>query len=117
MKGLGFEGEAPRHPREGLGINRLWDSLKTLPKLQVVDPENDHEVIGRVRHVMVKNEKLMEFYARTGLGRAQILRMSRDEISSFVERAVANRMNEFVPPAVRVRAEPAVRQRPIAMVG
>ena len=91
-----------RHPREGWGIKRLWDSLTSLPKLQVCDPNEDHAVIGRVQHVMLKNEKLMQFYSRTGLGRAQILQMTRDQITNFVERAETNRRNEVAmpPPAI-----------------
>src|SRR5579871_3025893 len=63
----------------------LEKQINSLPKMQVSDPNQDWGIINLVSHVMRKNEKLMEFYARVGLSRAQIATMSKSEISKFVE--------------------------------
>ncbi len=63
---------------------------------------NDSVVISRVRHVLrwkkerkdgrviERQEFLTEFFSRTGLGKSQILEMSKTEISKFVAQAEQN---------------------------
>src|SRR5690349_15181264 len=46
---------------------------------------DDEQLLAKTSHVRKPNERMMEFYARTGLGPAQILSYSRDEIARFVE--------------------------------
>ena len=48
-------------------------------------PSDDAEIIRRIQHVLRPGEKLMQFYARVGLGRAQILAMTSVEIAKFVQ--------------------------------
>lgn len=74
------------------GISQLVDAeLKRRPgKLQPSNPNDDPAVERRVKHVVKRDETLTEFYARVGLGRAQILSMSRDEIARFAEHAEQN---------------------------
>lgn len=45
----------------------------------------DTELLVKTEHVRKKGEKLMQFFARTGLGAAQIRPMSKGEITRFVE--------------------------------
>lgn len=61
--------------------------IRSAAKMKVVDPNEDEDVEKRVRHCLGRGEKLGQFYSRTGLGRAQILAMSRSEISAFVDAA------------------------------
>jgi hypothetical protein len=63
--------------------------ISKIKKMQTIDPNDDYSVRHRVEHVMQKNEKLMEFYSRTGLGKAQILQMNKAEITRAVELADA----------------------------
>src|SRR5260221_10372535 len=56
-----------------------------MSKLKAVDPDDDHEVKMRVGHTLRPGEKLGQWYARTGLGRAQALAMSKEQIIRFVE--------------------------------
>ena len=46
---------------------------------------DDAELLKRTEHVRRPKEVMMQFYARTGLGKSQILTMTKDEISKFVE--------------------------------
>ena len=46
---------------------------------------DDEQLLAKTAHVRKKDERLMEFYARTGLGAAQIREMSRKQIEEFVE--------------------------------
>lgn len=50
----------------------------------------DQELLDRTSHVRLKGEKLLQFYARVGLGPAQIRTMSRAEIKRFVDIAEEN---------------------------
>ncbi len=52
--------------------------------------EGEDEIVRRVRHTMKKGEKLIEWFARVGLGRSQIFSMSRSEIEAFAEQADRN---------------------------
>lgn len=85
----------PVQPTIGQWIGKALDAITG--KMRPVDHDADIEVRDRVRHVMKPKEKLMEFYARTGLGKPQIMIMSRDEISLFVEQAERNRAAEALP--------------------
>lgn len=46
---------------------------------------DDPELLERTKHVRRKNERLGQFFARIGLGAAQIRNMTKDEISRFCE--------------------------------
>lgn len=69
------------------------DALGKLPttKMAVADINDDVEVRLRVQHTMrnggplVGGEKLSQWYARTGLSRAQVLTMTKAEITAFVK--------------------------------
>ncbi len=54
-----------------------------------VFPE-DPAVWGKVQHTMHSREKLGQWFARTGLGRAQIFKMTKKQISDFVAQADRN---------------------------
>jgi hypothetical protein len=62
-------------------------------KLTTIDPNNDPEIISRVKHTLHKDELLMQWYSRVGLGRAQIMQMGKQEISDFVKQADENQQN------------------------
>jgi hypothetical protein len=52
---------------------------------------DDEDLLRRTAHVRLKHETTMNpFYARVGLGAAEIRKMSKSEISHFVEIATAN---------------------------
>jgi hypothetical protein len=71
----------------------MIDRAKRTP-IKEVDQE-DPEIISKVRHTMLPKEKLMEWFSRVGLGKAQIMAgMSKRDISRFVEQAERNRAEE-----------------------
>ncbi len=84
-------------------------SLRRCPQMKVIDPNTDHAVEHRIKHVLRTNEKLMEFYSRVGLGRAQILSMSKEEISLFVENAERNAADDVKAPVARITFAPGTR--------
>jgi len=59
---------------------------------------DDKELLDRTAHVRTKNEPMLSFYARVGLGPTQILAMSKAEISHFVE-TVSQHENVQAPQA------------------
>jgi hypothetical protein len=89
-------GSPPPQPAESQILGELTRRYRAMEKMKPIDNE-DPEVISRVKHVLLKKEKLMSFYARTGLGKAQIMTMSGVEIARFVETATANSLNEPAP--------------------
>ncbi|HXX20517.1 MAG TPA: hypothetical protein VEJ46_14025 [Candidatus Acidoferrum sp.] len=93
-------------------FSRLY---KLLPKMKTVDPNEDPEFHARVRHVLRPKESLMQFIARTGLGRPQAVAMSRDEITRFVENADANNLAAGVATKlgerIVIRMDPQPRPR------
>jgi hypothetical protein len=52
------------------------------------------ELLDRTEHVRGKKEPMSSFHARTGLGKAQIMEMSREEITRFVAIAEQNAAEE-----------------------
>lgn len=92
----------------GGSIGPLLDSVTG--KLKKFDPNSDDTVLQRIKHVLNRGEALMEFYARTGLSRAQILTMSRDEISLFVEQVESSR-EDYRPPAIALTQPIAVPKK------
>jgi hypothetical protein len=92
---IGIESSRERQP---LTWTQMLEAYRHAPKLKPIDTE-DPAIIARVRHTMLPKEKLMSWFARTGIGRAEILAgLSRDEISRRVALAEQNRKNEPLPP-------------------
>ncbi|HTX14751.1 MAG TPA: hypothetical protein VMD77_05600 [Candidatus Baltobacteraceae bacterium] len=81
--------------RAEANLARLY---KSLPKMKVIDLNDDSEFERAVRHVMKRKEKLMQFIARTGLGRSRALQMTRDEITAFCEAAQRNAREDYTDP-------------------
>jgi hypothetical protein len=81
----------------------LQRELARCEKIVTVNAEEDFTVINRLRdaNVLGKKERLMEFFSRTGLGRAQLLSMSKSAIQSFVRQAEANTADSAPAPEVR----------------
>lgn len=50
----------------------------------------DDELLARTSHVRRRKETMLQFYARVGLGAAQILTMTKSEITHFVSVAEQN---------------------------
>jgi len=67
-------------------------------------PSDDAAIIARIKHTMRPGEKLMQWYARIGLGRAQILAMSAVEIAKFVQASEESARTEgtWKPHAVNI---------------
>jgi hypothetical protein len=65
-------------------------------KLRPIDAEQDWAVINALRSagVLGKKEKVMEFFSRTGIGRAQVLTMSKDELKKAVALADERNSND-----------------------
>jgi hypothetical protein len=74
----------------------LQRELAKCEKLRPMDAEQDWTVINALRSagVLGKREKLMEFFSRTGIGRAQVLTMSKDELKKAVALADERNANE-----------------------
>jgi len=72
----------------------------------------DQELLERTKHVRLKGERMMQFYARVGLGAAQIRNMSFDEITRFCD--VAEENLEQIPKVFEPRPTP--RKIKIALV-
>lgn len=84
-------------PSEFRVIPALEKAAVAAGKMKVVTLETDHEFRDRVRHVLKPHEPLMEFVARTGLAPVEAAKMSRDQITRFVEQAERNRADEMIP--------------------
>jgi hypothetical protein len=81
----------PPARQQGFSLeNYLVAQFKKLKKMVMVNPNEDWGVIGRVKHTFKQGELLSQWYARTGLGRAQLLTMSKDQITRFVATAEEN---------------------------
>jgi hypothetical protein len=65
-------------------------------KLRVITLE-EPAIIAKVQHTMRKGEKLSEWYARTGCGRAQVLTMTKAELTNFVTVADSSAQDEWKP--------------------
>ncbi len=85
-----------KQPTDVQAIGDLIQSYKRAGKPKTYDPNDDPEIIARVKHTMRPKEKLMQWFARTLIGRAAILEMSRTEISEAVARAEANSKEDWV---------------------
>jgi hypothetical protein len=72
----------------------------------------DSELLEKTKHVRLKGERMMQFYARVGLGAAQIRTMSFDEITRFCD--VAEETLEQTPKVFEPR--PTSRKIKIALV-
>jgi hypothetical protein len=99
----------------------LTRELARCKPIQSVNPEEDYATINKLRDagVLKKGEKVMEFFARTGLGRAQLLSMNKMEIQDFVLQAEANNATDGIQPPkafAEVRLQPAPRQEPSAIL-
>ena len=81
---------------EGVNFRKMVDEAAS--KLRVdVSINDDEEITARVSHTMLRGERLGEWFARVGLGKSQILLMSKGEIREFVA-LTAN--NEIPAPPV-----------------
>jgi len=107
------------HPSTGDFLAREFAKCT---RIETIDPEQDYQVINILRSagVLQKGEKLMQFFARTGIGRAQILTMSKDDLRKAV--ALADQRNAedggFQPPKAFTEAQlrPAPRTAPSAIL-
>lgn len=101
----------------------LTRELARCTPIHTVNPEEDYAVINKLRDaaVLKHGERLMEFFARTGLGRAQLLAMSIKEIQNFVRQAEANNAADGFQPQVFAgeQLRPAPRPAParISVIG
>jgi hypothetical protein len=82
------------------------------PKMKPVSLEDDGEWLRRVRHTVLKNEKLGQWVARTMLPRAQCFSMSREEIQRWVD-ASAERSEDCPEPKADLRFNPPGRPQPV----
>ena len=93
------------------GMRRLFEVPVTkLRNLGGIDangngPEEDAELLARTKHVRRKGERLMQLFARTGIGADQIRRWDAQRIAKFCE--AGERAMEPPPPIVTPPKEPA----------
>ena len=98
-------------PTDAHAIGDLIQSYKRAGKPVAHDINTDAEVEKRVAHVLKPNEKLGSFYARTLIGRAAILTMTRTQISEAVARAEQNSKEDWVfSDAVNFEPKPLPRR-------
>jgi len=71
-------------------------------KPKAYDPNDDPEIIARIKHTMKPNEKLMQWFARTMIGRASILSMTKAEITAAVARSEENAKHDWAKEPTRV---------------
>jgi len=105
-------------PAQPIG-DYLAREMEKARKIEPQNPEQDYAVRDRIKHVLRKNEKIMEFFARVGLSRPQILAMGHAEISKFVEQAdLRNAAEGLAVPRLHSgnRVQPSVKPAP-AKVG
>jgi len=92
-------------PDEASGFAMLLDRWRTAGPLRVVsgcapttDPDGklrpvvgeDQVLLEKTKHVRRKDEKMMQFFARTGIGKSQILSLTKDELARLVAVASQN---------------------------
>jgi hypothetical protein len=58
----------------------------------------DQELVSRIRHTMKPGEKLIQWYARVGLGKSQIMTMTKSEITRAVELAEERAKDDTTAP-------------------
>ncbi len=87
---------------ENTNFRKMIDKSTSTP---TVDEHinNDNEIVKQISHTLLKNETLGGWYSRVGLGRAQILQMSKGEIREFVALVSQNEN----PPAPTVVDDPS----------
>jgi len=100
-------GPDPREMTEAQLLGRIASAYKAAPRMRAVDLNDDPSVLARIKHVLKPNEKLLQFFARTGLGRTQALTMTRAEVSQFVEQVERNRQQEASTAHFEPRGIPA----------
>jgi hypothetical protein len=96
-----------------VGWNDLVYRSLAAGKLRAVNLDEDHEIVHKVKHTMKKGEHLGEWYARTQIGRAQILQMDKDEITHAVARAEQRNLNEVQEPKPPKFTQNQPTRRPI----
>jgi hypothetical protein len=86
----------PMEPHDSAFFARLYASVTgPMPTFGSPLPTRDgrpvpkvigdaQDLLDRTAHVRKPKERMMQFFARTGLGAAQIRTMTRDEIAHFV---------------------------------
>src|ERR1700728_1798225 len=81
-------------PSDGEKSKAMID--RAIGPMQTVDPEKDEEYRKLVSHCLRRDEKLTEFAARTGLGKATILaqKMTPAQISQFCLQADKNNADD-----------------------
>lgn len=91
-------GEPLQH--ENGRLQAMLEHARRTP-VQTLDPESDDEFRALVRHVLHPGERLMEFQQRTGLGKGTITaqKMTREDISRFVELAGQNAKDDPAAPS------------------
>lgn len=99
----------------------LQRELDKCEKIHTANPNEDWQVINLVKHTMKKGEFLTQWYARVLLGRAQVLTMTKDQITRFAALADERNANDggYRPPQAfsEPQARPAARRVPMVMVG
>lgn len=91
------------------------EDLRRRPgKMKAFDPNDDPAVLHRLRHVLRPDETLMQFHVRTGLGRQQIMTMSKDEIARFIEIVERNSADDVQPPRATISQTYAPGTKPKA---
>jgi len=83
-------------PNDSMALGQLSAGYRAAAKVQTVDHE-DPKVRDRIKHVLLKGEKVLQFFARTGLSKSQCLQLSHGQIEDFVKRVTANAKNEPSP--------------------
>ncbi len=120
-------GEPNAQMSTGLYMGRMLDRI--IPPIVLAGPDystpdgrlrlkrqgEDQALLEKTAHVRRPKETMMEFFARVGLGAAQIRTMNKEEISRFVE--VATKQEIEAGPTTWVPLAPKVVPSRFVMVG
>lgn len=100
----------------------LQRELARCEKIHTVNPNEDYAVIAALNKagVLNKGEKVMQWFARTLIGRHQVLSMTKDELKKAVTLADERNANDggFQPPKAFIEEQlrPAPRQVPMVIL-
>jgi hypothetical protein len=68
---------------------------------------DDTELMEKTKHVRKPKERLMEFYARTGIGAHQVRTLSKPALTALVQTVSANANEDVKPPQAGAFGRPA----------
>lgn len=85
-------------------VEHLDRQIAKAEPLRPANPDEDWPLLAKISHTMRKGERVMEWFARVGLGRSQVFAMTRDEIKRRAD--LADERQEPKPAQLTAPPEP-----------